>query len=369
MFRRSDAHDRPRLRARPSPAARPTVRSEDAGHDLPHPPAADLHRSRSSPSSALVEIAGARQYPRSLRARRNPARRRPRRAVPQGIRPPPRRDRARRQAHRRFRGRGQHRHRARLRAVRTTTPPRSPPPTDSTCWNSSRPTARSSPPRNGPRASATKRTGSRAATIGPRAAPSCGAKSCREGMTLALAAVRVVTAGDRKIYVVGGQQLDPRVPLHPGAAARHARAALARSRRSGRSRGPCPQLAPAHRAGEGEAARDDRHRRTAAPTPRPSTRCRSPGYDNSLLAVLLVGSSRRDLVQLEASLRTIGISVGRRRNPARHRAGLVGDGARHPARAAAGRERRQGRRRQLGRDGRRHPPPTRSGNSRAPSIA
>ena len=28
-------------------------------------------------------------------------------------------------------------------------------------------------------------------------------------MTLALAAVRAVTAGDRKMFVVGGQQLDP----------------------------------------------------------------------------------------------------------------------------------------------------------------
>jgi nitrogen fixation/metabolism regulation signal transduction histidine kinase len=33
------------------------------------------------------------------------------------------------------------------------------------------------------------------------------------------------------------------------------------------------------------------------------------GYDNSLLAVLLVGSSRRELVELESSLRKIGISV------------------------------------------------------------
>ena len=50
-----------------------------------------------------------------------------------------------------------------------------------------------------------------------------------QGVTLALVAVGTATEGDRKLYVVGGQRTGPRVPLHPGAARRHAGAALSQS--------------------------------------------------------------------------------------------------------------------------------------------
>jgi hypothetical protein len=46
------------------------------------------------------------------------------------------------------------------------------------------------------------------------------------GVTLPLVAVGTATEGDRKLYVVGGRELDREFLSTPGAARRHARAAL-----------------------------------------------------------------------------------------------------------------------------------------------
>ena len=48
-------------------------------------------------------------------------------------------------------------------------------------------------------------------------------------VTLSLVAVAVAAEGDRKLYVVGGQELDRRVPGHAGAAGGHAGAAVPQS--------------------------------------------------------------------------------------------------------------------------------------------
>jgi two-component system nitrogen regulation sensor histidine kinase NtrY len=127
-----------------------------------------------------------------------------------------------------------------------------------------------------------------------------------QGMTLALAAVRVVEAGDRKMYLVGGQQLDPEF-LSTLVLPKGMRVLLWRDLGGGRT-GDLPQLSPL-------IEQVKTTRREAAATVGRGADAETfhalplTGYDNSLLAVLLVGSSRRDLVQLESSLRNIGIAV------------------------------------------------------------
>ena len=66
------------------------------------------------------------------------------------------------------------------------------------------------------------------------------------------------------------------------------------------------------------------------------------GIENNLLGVLLVGSSRRDLVELEASMLRTAVVVAVSGILFGDRAGLVGDGAHHPSGAAPGGERRPG---------------------------
>src|SRR5581483_7988086 len=63
-----------------------------------------------------------------------------------------------------------------------------------------------------------------------------------QGMTLALVAVRVVTAGDSRMYVVGGQQLDNEF-LSTLVLPRGMRALLWRDLGNGQPAGP-PELAP-----------------------------------------------------------------------------------------------------------------------------
>ena len=140
--------------------------------------------------------------------------------------------------------------------------------------------------------------------------PSRGAVLRREelpqGMTLALAAVREVTAGDRKMYVVGGQQLDPEF-LSTLVLPTGMRVLLWRDL-GGATVGDMPTLAPLIEQVKAS-------RREVAATVGTGSDAETfhalplTGYDNRLLAVLLVGSSRRDLVQLETSLRNIGVVV------------------------------------------------------------
>jgi signal transduction histidine kinase len=127
------------------------------------------------------------------------------------------------------------------------------------------------------------------------------------GMTLALVAVRAVTAGDRRIYVVGGQQLDPEF-LSTLELPKGMRALLWRDLGAASQTIASAELQPLI-----EQVRHEKHELSATVGSGASAETFHAipltGYDNSLLAVLLVGSSRRELVELESSLRTIGISV------------------------------------------------------------
>jgi signal transduction histidine kinase len=127
------------------------------------------------------------------------------------------------------------------------------------------------------------------------------------GMTLALVAVRAVTAGDRRIYVVGGQQLDAEF-LSTLELPKGMRALLWRDLGAGSHTAAAPELEPL-------IAQVRREKREVTVTVGAGAAAETfhaipvTGYDGSLMAVLLVGSSRRDLVELESSLRTIGVSV------------------------------------------------------------
>jgi signal transduction histidine kinase len=127
-----------------------------------------------------------------------------------------------------------------------------------------------------------------------------------DGMAIALVAVRVVQPGDRPMYVVGGQQLDPEF-LSTLVLPEGMRALLWRDL-GGEQPAELAAVAPlvervkattresSATIGSGEAAETF----YAIPL---------KGYDGKLLAMLLVGSSRADLVQLESSLWRSGIAV------------------------------------------------------------
>jgi two-component system nitrogen regulation sensor histidine kinase NtrY len=138
----------------------------------------------------------------------------------------------------------------------------------------------------------------------------------QDGVTLSLVSVSAAVVGDRKIFVVGGQQLDQgflsSLVLPAGM-----RALLYRNLE--------PQFSPSQliggRPGDLLLVRpliEEAQRRRTAITGTVGTGVDAetfhtlplPGYEDSLLGILLVGSSRRELVELEASLRTIGIVLG-----------------------------------------------------------
>jgi signal transduction histidine kinase len=139
----------------------------------------------------------------------------------------------------------------------------------------------------------------------------------RDGMALALVAVSSASAGDRKLYVVGGEQLD-RDFVSTLIPPEGMRVLLYRSLR--------PQFAPGELidangpASGAEALRPlieevRRDRREVARTVGSGVDAETyhavplMGYDNSVLGVLLIGSSRRALAELENSLLWNGIMV------------------------------------------------------------
>jgi signal transduction histidine kinase len=139
----------------------------------------------------------------------------------------------------------------------------------------------------------------------------------RDGMVLALVAVGSASAGDRKLYVVGGEQLD-RDFVSTLIPPEGMRVLLYRCLR--------PQFAPgelidangpasgaeALRPLVDEVRRDRREvARTVGSGADAETYHAVPlmGYDNSVLGVLLIGSSRRALAELENSLLWNGIMV------------------------------------------------------------
>lgn len=140
--------------------------------------------------------------------------------------------------------------------------------------------------------------------------PSRGAvlrrKELPAGMTLALAAVRLVQAGDRQMYVVGGQQLDPEF-LSTLVLPKGMRALLWRDLGTGDT----AELARVAPLIERVKATKQQTSATIGRGAGAETfyALPLPGYDGRLLAVLLVGSSRADLVELENSLWNVGIAV------------------------------------------------------------
>ena len=138
-----------------------------------------------------------------------------------------------------------------------------------------------------------------------------------DGSTLALAAVETVNAGGRQLYVAGGQQLDQdflsRLVLPAGM-----RVLLYRNLE--------PQFAPHLLAGAADAVADAaefqplierviRERRPRVATLGSGAAAETvhalplTGIEDNLLAVLLISSSRRDLVELENSLGRTGAWV------------------------------------------------------------
>ena len=138
-----------------------------------------------------------------------------------------------------------------------------------------------------------------------------------DGVTLALVAVGEVNAGDRKLYVAGGQRLDReflsslmlpagmRVLLYRNLDAQFSAAQLIGPG------GPAAADAPLVSLIDDVRARPREIGRTLGAGAAAETFHAIPlmGSENNLLGVLLIGSSRRELVDLEAFLRNTGITL------------------------------------------------------------
>ena len=137
-----------------------------------------------------------------------------------------------------------------------------------------------------------------------------------DGVALSLVAVSTVEVGDRRLYVVGGQELD-REFLSTLVLPKGMRVLLYRNLD--------PQFTPAALVGDsrfGDAAMVQPLVLRVLGDRRETTRILGrgadaetfhalplSGYEDSLLVVLLIASSRRELVELEASLQSTGIWV------------------------------------------------------------
>jgi two-component system nitrogen regulation sensor histidine kinase NtrY len=136
-----------------------------------------------------------------------------------------------------------------------------------------------------------------------------------DGITLALAAVAEASAGDRKLFVTGGQRLE-REFLSSQLLPEGMRVLLYRGGVS-----PGQVIGPAGPVAESvpllpliDEVRNERRElsRTVGTGVSAEIFHALPliGYDHDLLGVLLIGSSRRELVEMEASLRSTGIVLG-----------------------------------------------------------
>ena len=137
-----------------------------------------------------------------------------------------------------------------------------------------------------------------------------------DGVALSLLAVGTVGVADRQLYVVGGQELD-REFLSTLVLPKGMRVLLFRNLE--------PQVSTAALVGDtriGDTARVQPLLRQVLGDRRETTRILGPGadaetfhalplpgYEGTLLGVLLIASSRRELVELESSLRSTGIWV------------------------------------------------------------
>jgi signal transduction histidine kinase len=136
-----------------------------------------------------------------------------------------------------------------------------------------------------------------------------------DGVTVSLVAVSTARAGDRKLYVAGGQQLDRdflsslvlpegmRVLLYRNLEARFSPAELV-----GGQAEDLPRVQPLI---EEVQQRKREIGRTLGSGSSAETFHALPlmGYQNDLLGVLLIASSRRELVELESVLRRTGMGV------------------------------------------------------------
>jgi signal transduction histidine kinase len=138
-----------------------------------------------------------------------------------------------------------------------------------------------------------------------------------DGVVLSLVAVGIASVGDQKVYVVGGRILDSdflsslvlpagmRVLLYRNLEAQFSPAELIDARGPVRNAGPLRPL----------IQQVIRQRRDAEETIGSGAEAETihasalPGYENNLLGVLLIASSRRPLVELESSVRRTGIFV------------------------------------------------------------
>jgi two-component system nitrogen regulation sensor histidine kinase NtrY len=135
------------------------------------------------------------------------------------------------------------------------------------------------------------------------------------GITLALVAVSAVRVGDRTLYVVGGHELDSgflnSLVLPSGMRAlfyRKLTPQFSASELLGGQAGDVVRLRPLIETVE-RSGRESHATVGEGADSETFYALLLPGYRDSLLGVLLVGSTRRDLVELESSLRTIGTSV------------------------------------------------------------
>ncbi len=138
-----------------------------------------------------------------------------------------------------------------------------------------------------------------------------------QGVTLAMVAVGTAIEGDRKLYVVGGRQLD-REFLSTLVLPAGMRVLLYRNLDAGftaseliDAAGPAANPATLRPLIEQvQSERRETSRIVGAGAAAESVHAVPlPGLDNNILGVLLIGSSRRDLVELENSLLRTGVIV------------------------------------------------------------
>ncbi len=143
------------------------------------------------------------------------------------------------------------------------------------------------------------------------------AEELPDGVALSLLAVGQATAGDRIVYVVGGQQLD-REFISSLALPAGMRALLYRNLQSGfhaadliTASGPAPDAAALRPLIE--TVESHKHETIGSigegPTAETVRAIPLTGYENNLLGVLLVASSRRELAAMEDFLWKLGIGV------------------------------------------------------------
>jgi signal transduction histidine kinase len=138
-----------------------------------------------------------------------------------------------------------------------------------------------------------------------------------QGVTLAMVAVGIATEADRKLYVVGGRQLD-REFLSTLVLPDGMRVLLYRNLEAGfapseliDATGPAPNPATLRPLIEGVLSeRRETSRIVGSGAAADSVHAVPlPGLDNNILGVLLIASSRRDLVELENSQLKTGLFV------------------------------------------------------------